>query len=67
MISDKRLSLISFTGSSSIGTTLSSTVHSRFGRTILSLGGNNSVVVMDDADFNAAINGVCIGATSMTG
>jgi len=42
-INDPRLSLISFTGSTSIGRRISSVVHTRFGRTILELGGNNAM------------------------
>jgi aldehyde dehydrogenase family 7 protein A1 len=55
LINDNRLKLISFTGSTGIGRRISSVVHSRFGRTILELGGNNALVVMDDADLKQAL------------
>jgi len=55
IINDKRLELISFTGSTSIGKRISEIVHSRFGRTIMELGGNNAVVVMDDANLTLAL------------
>jgi aldehyde dehydrogenase family 7 protein A1 len=55
LINDERLKLISFTGSTSVGKRISTVVHSRFGRTILELGGNNALVVMDDADMNMAL------------
>jgi len=54
LISDTRLSLISFTGSTEVGRRISSVVHTRFGRTILELGGNNAIVVMEDADLEWA-------------
>jgi len=63
-INDKRLGLVSFTGSTEIGRRISSVVHSRFGRTILELGGNNAIIVMDDADLDLALRGTvfaCIG------
>lgn len=63
-INDKRLSLVSFTGSTEIGKRISSVVHSRFGRTILELGGNNAIIVMDDADLDLALRSIlfaCIG------
>ena len=51
MIHDTRISLISFTGSTEIGKRITNVVHNRFGRTILELGGNNAVIIMDDADI----------------
>jgi len=55
IINDKRLELISFTGSTSIGKRISEIVHTRFGRTIMELGGNNAVLVMDDANLDLAL------------
>lgn len=55
LINDKNLELISFTGSTGIGTRISSQVHGRFGRTILELGGNNATIVMDDAELDLVI------------
>jgi len=66
-INDKRLSLVSFTGSTDIGRRISSVVHTRFGRTILELGGNNACVVMDDADLDMALRSVLFGAVGTTG
>lgn len=63
-IQDKRLSLISFTGSTEIGRRISEVVHSRFGRTILELGGNNASIVMDDANLEMALRSIifaCVG------
>lgn len=62
LIEDKRLNLISFTGSTSIGKGVASTVAARFGRSILELGGNNAVIIMDDADLNVALRSVLFAA-----
>jgi aldehyde dehydrogenase family 7 member A1 len=62
LIEDKRLNLISFTGSTSIGKGVASTVATRFGRSILELGGNNAVIVMDDANLEVALPSVLFAA-----
>lgn len=62
LIDDPRLKLVSFTGSTSVGKTVASTVSSRFGRTILELGGNNAVIVMDDANLEVALRSVLFAA-----
>lgn len=49
------MELISFTGSTAVGKQISRDVHTRFGRTILELGGNNAAVVMDDCDLDLAL------------
>jgi aldehyde dehydrogenase family 7 protein A1 len=63
-VQDPRLHLISFTGSTQVGTRISSDVHKRFGRTILELGGNNACVIMPDADLDLALKAcvfACVG------
>lgn len=67
LINDKRLSLISFTGSTEVGRRISRVVHERFGRTILELGGNNAVIVMDDADLDLVVRGVLFAAVGTAG
>jgi len=67
LIDDKRLNLISFTGSTAIGKGVASSVAGRFGRTILELGGNNAVVIMDDADLEVAIRSVLFAAAGTAG
>jgi len=64
MVADKRVPLISFTGSTAVGRIVSETVSKRFGRTILELGGNNAAVIMDDADLDLALKAcvfACVG------
>lgn len=64
LVSDKRVPLISFTGSTAVGRLVSEIVSKRFGRTILELGGNNAAVIMDDADLDLALKAcvfACVG------
>lgn len=64
---DKRLGLISFTGSTKVGRHASSIVAGRFGKTILELGGNNAAVVMEDADLDMVLMGSVFGAAGTCG
>ena len=66
-MADPRVRLISFTGSTSIGKKLSETVHSRFGKTILELGGNNATILMDDANLELAFRAVIFAAVGTCG
>jgi aldehyde dehydrogenase (NAD+) len=67
LLEDKRLPLISFTGSCGVGKRCASTVAERFARTILELGGNNAIVLMEDADLNIALPGILFGAVGTAG
>jgi aldehyde dehydrogenase (NAD+) len=67
MLEDARLPLISFTGSSLTGKTVAGTVASRFGRTILELGGNNAIIVTDRADMDLATRAIVFGAVGTAG
>ena len=67
LLTDKRLALISFTGSSAVGEHVSATVHRRFGRTILELGGNNATIVMPDANLDMALRASVFGAVGTAG
>jgi aldehyde dehydrogenase (NAD+) len=67
MLSDKRLPLISFTGSTGVGKRVAATVGERFGRTILELGGNNGIVLMDDADLELAKPAILFGSVGTAG
>lgn len=64
MAIDKRLPLISFTGSTQVGRKVALRVQDRFGKSILELGGNNAIIVCEDADMNLVIPSVlfaCVG------
>jgi aldehyde dehydrogenase (NAD+) len=67
MLEDARVPLVSFTGSTRVGRGVASTVAGRFGRTILELGGNNAVVLMEDADLDLAIPAIVFGAVGTCG
>ena len=51
MASDKRIALVSATGSTRMGRSVATTVAERLGKSLLELGGNNAVIVTPDADL----------------
>ncbi len=67
MINDRRVPLISFTGSCDMGRHVGEAVARRFGRSILELGGNNGVIVMDDADQDLALRAILFAAVGTAG
>lgn len=67
ILEDKRIPLISVTGSVSIGRRVASKVGQRLGRTILELGGNNAVIVSKEANQDLALNSVVFGACGTAG
>jgi aldehyde dehydrogenase (NAD+) len=67
LLNDPSVPLISFTGSTLIGRRVSEAVARRFGRTILELGGNNAIIVADDADLDLAIRAILFGAVGTAG
>ena len=67
MNQDTRLPLISATGSCNMGRIVGPAVAQRLGRTILELGGNNAVIVMDDADLELAVRGTLFSAVGTAG
>ncbi len=67
MINDKRLPLISSTGSTRMGIRVGEAVGRRLGRTILELGGNNAIIVAEDADIEMAVRTTLFGAVGTSG
>jgi aldehyde dehydrogenase (NAD+) len=67
MNNDKRVPLVSFTGSTRIGRHVSKSVAERFGKTILELGGNNAIIVTPDADLKMVLVGSVFGAVGTAG
>ena len=67
MLADRRLPLISATGSCRMGRRIATVVGERLGRSLLELGGNNAVIVMDDADPELALRAVLFGAVGTAG
>jgi aldehyde dehydrogenase family 7 protein A1 len=64
---DPRIPLVSFTGSTKVGRIVSETVSKRFGKCILELGGNNAVIVMDDANTDMALKACAFSAVGTCG
>jgi len=67
MVDDPRVPLISFTGSTNQGRKVGTAVAERFGRTILELGGNNAILVMDDANLDLALRAILFAAVGTAG
>ena len=67
MAEDRRLPLISATGSTRMGFEVGKTVHGRLGKSILELGGNNALVVSKSADLEMAARAIFFGAVGTAG
>jgi len=66
-LADKRIPLISATGSTRVGKRVGKIVGERLGRAILELGGNNAIIVTENADLEMAIRATLFGAVGTTG
>ena len=64
---DKRIPLVSATGSVRMGINVAKTVHGRLGRTIMELGGNNALIVCPSADLEMATQSIFFGAVGTAG
>ena len=67
MVNDKRIPLVSFTGSTEVGKLVAAQVASRLGKTILELGGNNAIILDESADLRLAIPAIVFGAVGTAG
>ena len=67
LVNDKRVPLISFTGSTLQGKKIGKAVGKRLGRTILELGGNNAIIVSQHGDLEMAIRTILFGAVGTAG
>ena len=67
MVDDKRIGLISFTGSTAVGRGVGERVARRLGRSLLELGGNNAIILDQSADLKIAIPGIVFGAVGTAG
>jgi aldehyde dehydrogenase (NAD+) len=67
LINDRRVPLISATGSCNMGEKVGVAVAKRLARSLLELGGNNAVVVLDDADPDLVARAVLFGAVGTAG
>jgi len=66
-VDDKRIPLISFTGSTHVGRMVGERVAQRMGRSLLELGGNNAIIVDESADLKLAIPAIVFGAVGTCG
>ncbi len=67
LVNDKRVALISATGSVPMGRQVARAVGSRLGKTILELGGNNGIIVTASADLDLAVRAIVFGAVGTAG
>ena len=66
-VDDKRIPLISFTGSTAVGRRVGERVAHRMGRSLLELGGNNAIILDQTAELKLAIPGIVFGAVGTAG
>ncbi|MFK7888634.1 MAG: aldehyde dehydrogenase family protein [Gammaproteobacteria bacterium] len=66
-VDDRRVDLVSFTGSCSIGRQVGHRVAARMGRSLLELGGNNALIVDEHANLDLAIPAIVFGAVGTAG
>lgn len=67
MSNDKRIALISATGSTKMGKAVGAAVAARLGRSLLELGGNNAIIISKEADLDMALIGCLFGAAGTAG
>jgi len=67
MLNDKRVPLISLTGSTDVGKHAAQVISKRLGRYIMELGGNNGIILTPDADLKLAMTSVVFGAVGTAG
>ena len=67
MSNDTRIPLVSATGSTRMGKELNKAVAGRFGKTILELGGNNAIIITENADLDMSLIGAVFGAVGTAG
>ena len=67
MTHDKRIPLISATGSTRMGKTVAQACAARLGKSLLELGGNNAIIVTPDADIKMTVIGAVFGAVGTAG
>ena len=67
MAEDKRVPLISATGSTRMGKSVGAAVGARLGRSLLELGGNNAIIITENADMKIAMTATVFGAVGTAG
>ncbi|MCY4297803.1 MAG: aldehyde dehydrogenase family protein [Flavobacteriaceae bacterium] len=67
LANDSRIDLLSATGSTNMGRSVAQSIAKRLGKSILELGGNNAIIVCEDADLKQAIPSIVFGAVGTAG
>ncbi|NOY13355.1 MAG: aldehyde dehydrogenase family protein [Deltaproteobacteria bacterium] len=67
LLSDKRVPLVSITGSTEVGRHGAQVIAKRFGKAILELGGNNAIILTPEADLKMALPAIVFGAVGTAG
>jgi aldehyde dehydrogenase (NAD+) len=66
-VDDRRVDLVSFTGSTAVGRKVAQRVASRLGKSLLELGGNNAIIVDEFANLDLAVPAIVFGAVGTAG
>jgi aldehyde dehydrogenase (NAD+) len=66
-VDDRRIDLVSFTGSTAVGRKVAERVAARLGRSLLELGGNNAIIVDEFANLELAVPAIVFGAVGTAG
>src|SRR6266404_1652539 len=66
-VADRRVALVSFTGSTQVGRQIGVRVAERLGKSLLELGGNNAIIVDETANLDLAVPGIVFGAVGTAG
>jgi aldehyde dehydrogenase (NAD+) len=66
-VDDRRVALLSFTGSTDVGRGIAARVAERLGKSLLELGGNNAIIVDESADLDLAVPAIVFGAVGTAG
>jgi aldehyde dehydrogenase (NAD+) len=67
LVEDRRIALVSFTGSTQVGRQVAERVAARLGKSLLELGGNNAVIVDETANLDLAVPAIVFGAVGTAG
>jgi aldehyde dehydrogenase (NAD+) len=67
LVDDKRIALVSFTGSTHVGRRVAARVADRLGKSLLELGGNNAIIVDESANLDLAVPSIVFGAVGTAG
>ncbi len=67
LVEDRRVDLVSFTGSTPVGRQVAARVAQRLGKSLLELGGNNAIIVDEFADLDLAVPSIVFGAVGTAG